>query len=117
LKLNSISAIRVGERWLDSPNLIKEAVVSYFANHVSSSPKVRPMLEGVVFPSLSEEENEDLIAIFTLEEIEEVVRSSDGSKSSGPDGFNFSFLKKFWAMLRGDIWTMFDQFHGNACLP
>jgi hypothetical protein len=32
-KLNSISAIRVGERWLESPNLIKEAVVSYFANH------------------------------------------------------------------------------------
>jgi hypothetical protein len=35
----------------------------------------------------------------------------------GPDGFNFAFLKRFWELLKGDIRVMFDQFHGNSCLP
>ncbi|PNX99671.1 cysteine-rich receptor-like protein kinase, partial [Trifolium pratense] len=116
-KRNLISAIRVDEGWLDSPNLIKEAVSIYFTNHVSSSFKARPKLDGVVFPTLAEEANVDLISPFSLEEIEEVVKCSDGNKSPGPDGFNFAFLKKFWGLLKGDIRIMFDQFHGNSCLP
>jgi hypothetical protein len=35
----------------------------------------------------------------------------------GPDGFNFAFLKRFWELLKGDIRVMFNQFHGNSCLP
>jgi hypothetical protein len=81
---------------LESPNLIKEAVSSHFKNHVSSNFRVRPKLGGVVFSMLLEEENLGLVDLFTSEEIEEVVRSIDGSKSPGPDGFNFTFLKKFW---------------------
>jgi hypothetical protein len=29
-----------------------------------------------------------------MEEIEEVVLSSDGNKSPGPDGYNFAFIKR-----------------------
>ncbi|GAU24549.1 hypothetical protein TSUD_148900 [Trifolium subterraneum] len=117
LKSNRISALRVDEVWLDSPNLIIGAVNSYFQNHVSSNYVVRPKLEGVVFSMLSEEENVSLTENFSLEEIKEVVWCSDGNKSPGPDGFNFAFLKNFWELLRGDIRSMFDQFHGNSCLP
>jgi hypothetical protein len=116
-KLNQISALRVNGEWVDSPNLVKEAVSSFFVLHVAAPFRVRPKLDGVEFPSLSEEENLGLIAPFTLEEIEEVVHSSDGNKSPGPDGFNFSFIKKFWGMLKGEIRVMFDQFHGNSTLP
>jgi hypothetical protein len=46
-----------------------------------------------------------------------VVCGCDGSKSPGPDGFNFAFIKEFWDLLKGEIRIMFDQFHGNVCLP
>ncbi|CAJ2635167.1 unnamed protein product [Trifolium pratense] len=115
--LNSITALRVDNVWLESPELIKAAISSFFESHVSSLPKPRPRLEGVAFPMLSEADNLDLTSPFTLEEIELVVRLSDGNKSPGPDGFNFAFVKKFWELLKGDIRIMFDQFHGNACLP
>ncbi|MCI39552.1 transposon TX1 putative protein, partial [Trifolium medium] len=52
-----------------------------------------------------------------MEEIEDVVKESDGNKIPGPDGFNFAFVKKFWEMLKGEIRVMFDQFHGNSSLP
>jgi hypothetical protein len=35
-KLNTITVLRVENDWLDSPNLIKAAVSSYFVNHVTS---------------------------------------------------------------------------------
>ncbi|MCH80954.1 LINE-1 reverse transcriptase like, partial [Trifolium medium] len=50
-------------------------------------------------------------------EITAVVKECDGSKSPGPDGFNFAFIKEFWDLLKVDVRIMFDQFHGNACLP
>ncbi|PNX61140.1 cysteine-rich receptor-like protein kinase, partial [Trifolium pratense] len=46
-----------------------------------------------------------------------VVRECDGNKSPGPDGFNFSFVKAFWNLLKGEVNIMFDQFHRNASLP
>ncbi|MCH93789.1 transposon TX1 putative protein, partial [Trifolium medium] len=54
---------------------------------------------------------------FSLEEIEHVVRRSDGNKSPGPDGYNFAFIKSFWSLIKGEVRIMFDQFHGNASLP
>jgi hypothetical protein len=116
-RLNSIAALRVDDRWVEAHSLIKEAVFSYFENHVTSTPRVRPKLDNAIFPSISDLENVGLTSPFTMEEIEEVVKQSDGNKSPGPDGFNFAFLKKFWDMIKGDVRMMFDQFHGNACLP
>ncbi|KAK2434404.1 hypothetical protein QL285_019560 [Trifolium repens] len=62
-------------------------------------------------------ENRLLVDPFSLGEIEEVVKLSDGNKSLGPDGFNFTFIKTFLSVLKGEVRIFFDQFHGNARLP
>ncbi|MCH82649.1 cysteine-rich receptor-like protein kinase, partial [Trifolium medium] len=54
---------------------------------------------------------------FTATEIEEVVLSSDGDKSSGPDGFNFAFFKRFWGLLKCEVGVLFDQFFVTTDLP
>jgi hypothetical protein len=115
--LNSLIALRVGDNWVDSPIIIRETVANYFAEHFSSSTMRRPRLNGVVFPLLSVLENSMLTNPFSEDEIYDVVRTSDGNKSPGPDGFNFAFLKRCWETLKGEVRIMFDQFHGNASLP
>jgi hypothetical protein len=114
---NTISCLKVGERWLDSSVEIIEEVLNYYKNHFSSTYWARPKLGRVFFPSVSEEDNHMFMAPFTLEEIEEVVLRSDGNKSPGPDGFNFAFVKSFWYLLKGEVRILFDQFHGIAKLP
>jgi hypothetical protein len=114
---NSISCLKVEDRWLDSSTEIVEEVTSYFLNHFSSNPWERSKIDGVVFPLISVEDNNMLSNPFSLAEIEEVVKASDGNKSPGPDGFNFAFVKKFWRLMKGEVRIMFDQFHGNATLP
>ncbi|MCH79404.1 LINE-1 reverse transcriptase like [Trifolium medium] len=116
-KRNAIVALKVGDEWLNSPPMVREAVENFFASHFSAPTSDRPRLDGVTFPSLSAEENLSLTAPFTLEEIETVIKDCDGNKSPGPDGFNFAFVKDSWDLMKGDVRIMFDQFHGNECLP
>lgn len=73
----------------------------------------RPTLDGVPFSMLSNKDNRDLIAPFTLMEIEAVVKGSDVNKSPGPHGFNSAFFKEFWYLLKHKIQIMFDHFHSN----
>ncbi|MCI14693.1 LINE-1 reverse transcriptase like, partial [Trifolium medium] len=70
-----------------------------------------PTLDGIDFPLLAEDKVEALTAIFTMEELTEVVKGCDGSKSPRPDGFNFAFIKEFWYLMKGEVRIMFDQFH------
>ncbi|KAK2406714.1 hypothetical protein QL285_042414 [Trifolium repens] len=114
---NNISALKVGEIWLENPAHIKEEVVNFFEQHFSSPNVCRPNLNGVNFPSLSLEDNFRLTAPFSYDETFDAVKESDGSKSPGPDGYNYAFLKNSWDLIKGEIRIMFDQFHGIGILP
>jgi hypothetical protein len=74
-------------------------------------------LDGVLFPTVSPDDNRLLTAIFSLDEIHTVVRESDGNKCPGPDDFNFAFLKNYWEVIKSEIRILFDQFHGIGVLP
>jgi len=114
---NHITALKVDGGWVKSPSEVKRVVVEYFSKHVSRERWERPKLDGVPFDEVSPEENEKLVAPFLEEEIDRVVKDSDGSKSPGPDGFNFAFIKEFWYLLKGEVRIMFDQFHANEVIP
>lgn len=38
----------------------------------------------------------------------------EGDKSPGPDGFNFTFLKKFWETVKSEICSFVKEFHANS---
>jgi hypothetical protein len=116
-KRNFITALQVGDVWIEAPGAIRQATVEYFRTKFSSETWSRPNLDGICFPSLLEEDNQLLTRPFELVEIENVVKDSDGNKSPGPDGFNFAFIKSMWNILKGEFRIMFDQIHGIASLP
>ncbi|WJX43736.1 hypothetical protein P8452_30798 [Trifolium repens] len=116
-KSNNIIALRTPLGWREGPVEVRSAVVEFFKLHFDNVVWHRPVFEGVVFTRITEDDNLMLRKIFGGEEIEAVVKSIDGSKSPGPDGFNFMFVKEFWRLLKYDIRILFDQFHGNECIP
>jgi len=91
--------------------------VGYFRDHVAASRWEMPMLDGVNFEKLSDEDNGFLVAPFSMVEIESVVQDSDGNKSTGSNGYNFVFVKEFWYLIKDEVRIMFDQFHANEMLP
>ncbi|WJX66076.1 hypothetical protein P8452_50669 [Trifolium repens] len=113
---NNISALLTDSGWVEGPRDVRLAMANFFQEHFQQEEWERPVLDGAVFPMLSEDSNNLLIAPFTLAEIEVAVSDCDGSKCPGPDGFNFNFIKEFWDLMKNEVRIFFDQFHGNECL-
>jgi hypothetical protein len=116
-KSNGLLALQTPSGFAEGPVQVRAATVEFFKAHFACSDWVRPTLDGLQFPVLSDVNNDILVAPFTAEEIDDVIMSCDGFKSPGPVGFNFAFIKSIWELMKGEVRVLFDQFHGNACLP
>lgn len=86
-------------------------MVDHFSSHFKETHDDRHRSDEVSFRSLLEEDNANITAPFLIFEIDRGVVVCDGNKSPGPDGFNFSFFKKFWPLLIDVTSVMFDLFH------
>jgi len=87
-----------------------------FENRFKATRDLGVRLDAVEFKSLSVEDNMSLIASFTEKEIRYVVWQCEGTKSPGPDGFNFNFLKKSWEVLKDEVVTAVTLFHESGCI-
>jgi hypothetical protein len=114
---NSILALRVENRWVESVPEVRTEIVEYFKRHFSESVFNRPTLDGMDFNSLADDDVAMLSAPFSALEIDDAVATSKGNKSPGPGGFNFSFSKRFWNLIKGEVGVMFNQFFTSANLP
>lgn len=89
--------------------------VSFFKNHFKRVSIRRPGLsQDFAYKKVAEVDNEFLVAPFLESEIREAVWSCDGSKSPGPDGFNFAFIRETWETTKLDILRMMNEFHDNG---
>lgn len=68
---------------------------SFFESKFKELEEIYPSLDEVPFNRISDRDNVYLTAKFEIEEIKEAVWDCDGSKSLGPDGYNFRFIKEY----------------------
>ncbi|PNX76937.1 cysteine-rich receptor-like protein kinase, partial [Trifolium pratense] len=113
---NAISVIHVEGASLEDVAPIRQAVFSHFASHFKSSTEERPRVDNLQFKRLTYVEGSSLTKPFTETEVKSAVWDCDSYKSPGPDGINFSFIKDFWAELRGDVMCFISDFHRNGKL-
>ncbi|GKV48490.1 hypothetical protein SLEP1_g55300 [Rubroshorea leprosula] len=96
--LNNIQGIMSDGHWVEEPVLVKKEVMLNFRKMFQEESWDRPKPSNIEFKKISEEQTEWLERPFTVEEIEEGLKSCDGSKAPGPDGaklvkgLNSSFL-------------------------
>lgn len=85
---------------MEEVNQIKNEVINFFSKIYLDDGRDRPRLEGVQFRMISDVDRRSLTSRFSFEEVEEVVKSFDGNKSPGPDGYNFNFIQSFWGLIK-----------------
>jgi hypothetical protein len=103
--------------WLSNPVDIRLEIVSHFREHFAEVQWARPKLDGVDFPTISEVDRSRLESVFLEEELVDIIAQADGNKSPGPDGFNFSFFKNSWGLIKREVLDLFLEFHDRAKLP
>lgn len=103
-KRNELVGITLNGVWNEEVEEVKKGVRDFFKNQFSKSRGRRPSLrEGISDKKISEEDNRFLIADFSEQEVLAAISSCDCSKSPGPDGFNFKFIKECWHVIREEF--------------
>jgi hypothetical protein len=52
--------------------------------------------------------------IFSIEEIDVLVKDLPTDKSPGPDGFNGILIKKCWSIVKEDFYSLFKSFYEGS---
>ena len=74
-------------------------------------------LEGLIHPSLSEEDNERLCAIPTPEDIKAILFMMQDLKAHGPDGFPVAFYKTYWPIVGVNLTQAVISFFRCGSMP
>lgn len=114
---NSINFITVGETTVFDPEEMKVAVHNHFKNLYEEAMKIRPICMDQRGNTIQSEMCENLIVEFSENEVWKAIKSCDGNKAPGPDGFNMLSIKKSWDFMKSDIMNFFAKFHRNGRLP
>ncbi|KAJ9549508.1 hypothetical protein OSB04_022051 [Centaurea solstitialis] len=93
---NHIHGLSLDGDWITDPLKLKSLAFDFFADKYKEPLASRPSFICQRFKKLSELQKEFLEGQFTEAEIKKAVWGCDGDKAQGPDGFTFSFIKKFW---------------------
>ncbi|KAJ0552768.1 putative RNA-directed DNA polymerase [Helianthus annuus] len=116
LSSNRINGVFIGEEWVTNPVVIKQQFFDYFSQLFSEPMNNRPNVTCPLTNVLTTGESEDLVRPFSLVEIKEAIWECDGDRAPGPDGFNFSFLKRCWSGLQSNFLQLFEEFYSHPSL-
>lgn len=116
-KGNEISGFQFGDTWVDNVDEVKKGVKEAFQSHFRNPGGPKPTLPyGFIQKQISEEVNLMLCAPFSEGKVKQAIWSCEGDKSPGPDGFNFSFFKDYWEIVKSDVMRFLMEFHRNGKL-
>ncbi|XP_058732648.1 uncharacterized protein LOC131604205 [Vicia villosa] len=108
---NHIGPICASGSMVESVEEVREEVFKHFGDKFIEAEKDRPVLEGISFSSISREEAMDIEKPFLECKIKEAVWECGDSKSPGPDGYSFLFIKKCWSFIKEDFINFFNYFY------
>lgn len=107
----------MGDSWSEEPAAIKHFISEHFRHQFQKEVKDRVDFPSSLFSAkLDEADGSLLTSLFTEEEIRYSIWDCDGSRSPGPDGFNFIFFRNCWSIFKDDLLQVFADFHANSSL-
>ncbi|GKV23016.1 hypothetical protein SLEP1_g32806 [Rubroshorea leprosula] len=108
---NEINSVQIKGKRCVGVAEIREQVAQYFEEMFAEEKWQRPKLDGINFKQISLADNVLLTSPFSEEEIKSAVWDCDSTKSPGPDGFNFKFIKTMWEDIKSDVVGFIQEFH------
>ncbi|KAJ9553128.1 hypothetical protein OSB04_017173 [Centaurea solstitialis] len=98
---NSLRGLEINGEWVDDPVRVSSFVFDFFQNKFLKRTGEFPIFSSSKTKTISSDEAEQLESPFGEEEVWQAIKDCGNNKSSGPDGFTFGFVKRFWGILKG----------------
>ena len=114
---NEVKGVEIGTQWCEEPEAVRREAKSLFEKRFTATQDYGVNLGSMEFKSLSSEASRNMIASFFEEEVKDAVWQCGGSKSPGPDGFNFNFIKFCWDVIKSNIMAAVHFFHATGSFP
>jgi len=100
-----------------SKKIFLTSKVDYFYNMYKAPIGKKAEMGPVGFKRLNSKLSLWLEREVTFDEIKLCVWDCDGSKSPGPDGFNFKFYKLAWDFIAEDLFDLITEFFRTGSMP
>lgn len=107
---NRIHGLIIDRSWTTEADAIKLEAFNFFQGKFQEQWPSRPKTICDSFSKLSPSASSEIEEPFTADEVKRVVWACDGDKTPRPDGFTFSFIKKYWGILHKDIINYVKRF-------
>ncbi|GJU54017.1 putative RNA-directed DNA polymerase [Tanacetum coccineum] len=112
----NINGLKIDGCWVEDPTSIFSAAHDYFASRFRESRPNRPKFRSQLFRRLDENDVALLEAEITMDEVKLAVWDCSSSKSPGPDGLNFKFIKRYWDTIKLEFFNYIKYFESNGRL-
>nr|GEV59598.1 RNA-directed DNA polymerase, eukaryota [Tanacetum cinerariifolium] len=113
----AIRGVLVDGNWVESPSFVKNAFYDHFKCRFE-----QPCMNGILLDReftnrISSDQAVDLESVVSKEEIKRAVYDCGIDKSPGPDGFMFSFYRRYWSLIEGDVVNAVTWFFHHGRIP
>ena len=110
-RINTIGRLMVDGAITTDQVEIGAGLVSFYSRLFADDNVRSPLLDGLEFSSIDEEDNNVLEQPFTEEEVLGVVKNMAGDKAPGLDGYSMAFFHKCWDIVKHDVMEVFWEFY------
>ena len=110
-RYNSISSLRINGDMSTDKEAISTSITQFYQDLYQEGVSRRPMLDGLEFSMISNEDSDWLGRPFEEEEVLGVIQGFNGDKAPGPDGFSMAFFQACWVVVHSDIMAVLRAFH------
>ncbi|GKA17777.1 putative RNA-directed DNA polymerase, eukaryota, reverse transcriptase zinc-binding domain protein [Tanacetum coccineum] len=113
----SITGVMHDGTWISDPSQIKDTFLNFFKDKFQvqdSQINFSPLVHST---GLCPNDRDLLETSVSLEEVKIVVWDCGSNKAPGPDGFSVAFIKKYWDLLKKDIFEFVDSFLALGMMP
>ncbi|GJV63669.1 putative RNA-directed DNA polymerase [Tanacetum coccineum] len=115
-KRQNINGLVYNGSWVEALEIIFLATFNHFASRFHEEKPNRPKFRSSLFRQLDGDDVTLLESNFTMDEIKMALWDFCSSKSPGPDGFNFMFIKRCWDIVKFELFYFFKQFENHGSL-
>jgi len=106
------------DEWIQGDEHIAQAACTHFQHIFSGEEKIVDEIPMNCIPRMvSQELNDRLKELPTIDELKEVVHSMNPNSAAGPDGMNGCFFQKCWNIIKNDLMAVILAFFSGQMIP